>query len=162
MLVHEDKVDGPTVSKVSPGGTYVLQPLVDDRSLQSFFSLKADLSGLDITDLDAVASLDVDDLLTRFERQRRCEIPVYNWFVTGGRLRRDVTLDEAAISRVYDARGVDCPAVEGDVRTPEAILTVPTGDEDDPLPDDGIIHTWVVLRDGRGGTAVSTIDLPIE
>ena len=34
--------------------------------------------------------------------------------------------------------------------------------DDDPLPADGVVHAWVVMRDGRGGTAVRAFALPVE
>jgi len=161
VLVHEGSVDGPTVESVKPGQTYFFQPLIDDDRMEAFFSLQVDLVGLDLANPASLEALGVDELLTRFERQQRCEIPTFNWYVTAGAVRREITLDEGIISRVYDARGVDCPAVEGDVRTAETEFTAPTGDDDDPLPADGIVHGWVVLRDGRGGAAVRSFDLPI-
>lgn len=166
VLIHEDTVDGPTVATMKQGKTYFFTPLLDERSLQVYGSIKADLSGLDVTDPESLKSLGVDDLLTRFQKEERCEIPLYNWYVSAGALRREITLDEGVISRVYDERGVACPPVEGDVRTPDAEFTAPTGaDKEDPgdrLPDDGIVHGWVVLRDGRGGTAVRTFDIPLD
>ena len=162
VLVHEGKLDGPTVTSVKKGGTYFFVPRIDGRSLQTYGSLKADLSGIDVTDPESLKALDVDDLLARFEREERCEIPLFNWYVTGGTLRREVTLDESVITSVFDARGVACPPVEGDVRSPEAEFTAPTGEEGDPVPEDGVVHVWVVLRDGRGGTAVRSVDLPVE
>lgn len=161
VFVHEGSIDGPTVESVKPGKTYFFQPLVDDARLEAFFSLQVDLAGLDLANPESLEALGVDELLTRFKRQQRCEIPTFNWYVTAGTVRREITLDEGIIARVYDARGVDCPAVEGDVRTAETEFTAPTGEEDDPLPEDGIVHGWVVLRDGRGGAAVRSFDLPI-
>ena len=102
-----------------------------------------------------------DVRVRRFVKTERCEVPLYNWYVTAGKLRREITLDESVITRVYDERGIACPPVEGDVRAPEAEFTAPTGDEGDALPDDGIVHGWVVLRDGRGGTAVRNFDVPM-
>ena len=161
VLVHEGSVDGPTVDVVKRGHTYFVEPLIDDASLQAFFSLQVDLKGLNLADPASLEALGVDELLTRFKRQQRCEIPTFNWYVTAGAVRREISLDEGIIARVYDARGVDCPAVEGDVRSAETEFTAPAGDEDDPLPADGVVHAWVVLRDGRGGSAVRAFDLPI-
>ena len=161
VLVHEGAVDGPTVDTLVKGQTYFFVPVVDERQLEPFFSLKMDLAGLDLQDPEALAAVETEELLSRFERQQRCEIPTYNWYVTAGRVRREITVDEGIIGRVYDARGVDCPAVEGDLRTADTEFVAPTGGEEDPLPVDGIVHGWVVLRDGRGGTAVRAFDLPI-
>ena len=162
VTIHEGAVDGPTVDALKKGETYFFVPRIDDRSLQAYGSLKADLSGLQITDPDSLAALGVDDLLARFERQERCEVPLFNWYVSAGELRREITLDESVITRVFDPRGVACPPVEGDVRAPEVEFTAPTGEEDDPVPDDGVVHGWVVLRDGRGGTDFRSFDLPVE
>ena len=162
VLVHEGAIDGPTVEALEPGQTYFFRPIFDERQLEAFFSLKMDLAGLDLENPASFAALDIDELLTRFERQQRCEIPTFNWYVTAGRIRREITVDEGIIARVYDERGVACPAVEGDLRTAETEYTAPTGDdEEDPLPADGVVHGWVVLRDGRGGTATLSFDLPI-
>lgn len=162
VTVHEGSVDGPTVTSVKKGETYFFVPVIDERSLQVYGSLKADLQGIDVTDPEGLAALTPDDLLGRFQKEQRCEVPLFNWYVTGGELRREVTLDESVITRVYDPQGVACPPVEGDVRAPEAEFTAPTGEEGDPVPDDGVVHGWVVLRDGRGGTAVRSFDLAIE
>lgn len=161
VLVHEGSVDGPTVDALVHGQTYFFEPVVDDRQLEPFFSLKMDLVGLDLQDPEALAAVETEELLSRFERQQRCEIPTYTWYVTAGRVRRENTVDEGVIGRVFDPRGVDCPAVEGDLRTADTAFIAPTGGADDPLPPDGVVHVWVVLRDGRGGTAVRTLDLPI-
>lgn len=161
VTVHDGSVTGATVAEVKRGGTYFFVPRIDDAQLEEYFSLKIDLAGLDVSDPEAVAALEPAELTSRFERLQRCEIPVYNWFVTAGHLRREITLDEGVIERVYDERGVSCPAVEGEVRTPDTQFTVPTGDDDDPLPEGGVIHAWVVMRDGRGGTAFRSFDLVI-
>jgi hypothetical protein len=162
VLVHEGAVDGPTVTSIEQGETYFFEPRIDDRSLQVYGSLKVDLKGIDVTDPESLKALDVDALLSRFTREARCEVPVFNWYVTAGALRREITLDESVITRVFDEQGVACPPVEGDVRAPEAEFTAPTGEEGDPVPDDGVVHGWVVVRDGRGGTAVRSFDLPID
>lgn len=166
VIVHEGSVDGPTVDKLKRGKTYFFVPRIDERSLQAYGSLKADLTGIDVTDPERLQALGVDDLLARFQREERCEIPLFNWYVSAGKLRREVTLDESVINSVFDARGVACPPVEGDVRTPEAEYTPPSGDDaEDPgdaVPDDKVVHGWVVLRDGRGGTAVRSFDLDLE
>lgn len=165
VTIHEGAPDGPTVDEFEKGGTYFFVPRLDERSLQSYGSLKADLSGIDVTDPESLQALGVDELLSRFVKTERCEVPLYNWYVSSGKLRREITLDESVITRVYDERGIACPPVEGDVRAPEAEFTAPGGEEGgdagDALPDDGIVHGWVVLRDGRGGTAVRSFDVPM-
>ena len=162
VTIHEGAVDGPSVLSVKKGGTYFFQPRIDERALQSYFSLKADLAGLDLEDPEQLGEVSVDELLPRFQRVQRCEIPTFNWFATAGSVRREITLDEGVVARVYDGRGVDCPPVEGDARTPETEFTAPTGEEDDPLPEDGVLRGWVVVRDGRGGTAVRAFELDVE
>ena len=161
VTVHDGRVNGATVTEVKRGGTYFFVPRIDDRQLEEYFSLKIDLEGLDVGDAEAVAAVTPAELLTRFERVLRCEIPVYSWFVTAGHLRRETTVDEDVIERVYDGRGVACPAIEGELRTADTEFTVPTGDDVDPLPEGGVIHAWVVMRDGRGGTAFRSFDLTI-
>ncbi len=162
VLVHDGAIDGPTVSTVKPGQTYFFKPIIDERQLEAYFSLKMDLSGLDLSNPEAFADADVDELLTRFRREQRCEVPTFNWYISAGKVRREITLDESVIARVFDERGVDCPPVEGELRSADTEFTAPTGDEDDPIPEGGVIHAWVVLRDGRGGTAVRSFDLSIE
>jgi hypothetical protein len=162
VSVHADAVDGATTTTLTSGGTYFLQPIFDDASLQPYLSLKVDLAGLDVSDPESIKRIPLEELLRRFQKVQRCEVPTFSWFVTHGRVRRDTTLDEGVITRVYDAAGVSCPAVEGDVRAPEVEYTAPTGDEDDPLPADGLVHGWVVMRDGRGGSAVRSFDLTLE
>jgi hypothetical protein len=38
-------------------------------------------------------------------------------------------------------------------------FTAPSGDE---IPSDGVVHGWLVMRDGRGGTAYTSFDLVVE
>jgi hypothetical protein len=161
VIVHEGSKDGPTVDTVEPGQVYFFEPRFDDRALQEYFSLQVDFSGLDLEDEENLREQSVESLLERFTRVQRCEVPVFNWFTTQGDFRSDITLDEAAISRVFDPRGVPCPPVEGEARFPEAQWTAPTGDDGDELPDDGVVHGWVVMRDGRGGVAHLSFDLAI-
>jgi hypothetical protein len=162
VVVHEDKRRGAAVTKLKKGHTYFFQPIFDDRTLQEYFSLKVDFAGLDLSKPEKLREIPLEDLLQRFERVQRCEIPVFSWFVTAGAMQQETTLDEGVLERVFDPRGVPCPPVEGDERKPEAEYTAPTGKDDDPLPADDLLHAWVVMRDGRGGTATFAFDLPIE
>lgn len=162
VTVHEGKADGPSTTKVKKGGTYFFRPIYDDAALQDYLSLKVDLEGLDLSDPESLKEVPPEDLLARFEKVQRCEVPTFSWFVTHGRVRRDTTLDESAIARVFAPRGVECPPVEGEERVPEVQYTAPTGDEEEPLPEDGIVRGWVVMRDGRGGTAARAFELTIE
>lgn len=162
VSVHEGSRTGATVATLKRGQKYFFEPRIDDRSLQPYASLRADLSGIDVTDPESLKALNPDELLTRFRKEARCEIPTFNWYVTAGKVRNEVTLDESVANRVYDPQGIACPPVEGEVRAPEAEFTAPDGTEENPLPDDGVVHGWVVLRDGRGGTAVRSFDLAIE
>jgi hypothetical protein len=162
VLVHDGALNGPTVATVKAGQTYFFAPIIDERQLEAFFSLKMDLAGLDLSNPEAFADADLDELLKRFRREQRCEVPTFNWYVSAGRVRREITLDESVVERVFDERGVDCPPVEGDIRTADTEFTAPTGEEGDSFPEDGVIHAWVVLRDGRGGTAVRSFDLNFE
>lgn len=162
VLIHEDKPNGPTKSALKKGKTYFFTPIYDDASLEPYISLKVNLDGLDLSDPQSLKNIPVDQMIKRFQKIQRCEIPTFSWFVTAGRVRRDTTLDEGVLKRVYDVRGVDCPPVEGDPRAPEAEYTLPTGGKDDPIPKDGAVHGWVVMRDGRGGTAVRAFDFTLE
>jgi hypothetical protein len=162
VTVHEGAVNGPTVQSLKAGGTYFFVPRLDDRSLQDHSSLQVNLAGLPLDDPEALAGVGVEELLARFRRVGRCEIPTYTWYVSAGRVRREVTVDEGAIARVFDPRGVPCPALEGDLRTADTEYTAPAGDDGDPLPGDGTVHVWVVARDGRGGTAVRELSLPVS
>ena len=162
VLVHEDKPTGAVTNTVSLGTSYFLQPVFSDDALQDYLSLKVDLDGLDLSSPETVKDIPIEDLIARFQKVQRCEIPTFTWFVTHGRVRRDTTLDESVMARVFDARGVDCPAVEGDTRAPEVEYTPPTGEKDDLPPSDGIIRGWVVMRDGRGGTDVRSFEFTLE
>ncbi len=162
VLVRTGSVDGATVTRLRKGATAFFDPQYDDRSLQEYFSLKVDLAGLDLTSSAALKDVALDDLLARFERVQRCEVPVFSWFVTAGTLRRDTTLDEGVLARVFDGRAVPCPPVEGEVRIPQVQYTAPTGESGDAVPKDGVVHAWVVMRDGRGGTAVRAFDVDVK
>lgn len=162
VLIHEGKADGPTTTTLDPKKSYFFAPIFDDDTLEDYVSLKVDLEGLDLSDPASLQQQDPDDFLKRFEKVQRCEIPTFSWFVTHGRLRRETTLDEGVLKRVYDVRKVDCPPVEGEARTAQAEYTPPTGEEDDPMPEDGVVHGWVVMRDGRGGTATRSFDFVIR
>ena len=162
VLLHEGKPNGAVVSKVAPGTEYFLQPVFDEDALQDYISLKVDLDGLDLSSAESASAIPVDDLIARFEKVQRCEIPTFSWFVTHGRVRRDTTLDESVVQRVFDERGIDCPPVEGEERAPEVEYTPPTGEEGDEIPADGLVRGWVVMRDGRGGAAVRSFEFTVE
>jgi hypothetical protein len=162
VLLHEGRPNGGVTTTISAGSTYFLQPVYDEDALQDYVSLKVDLDGLDLSSPDTVRDIPVDELLSRFQKVQRCEIPTFSWFLTHGRVRTDTTLDESVVLRVFDERGIDCPPVEGDERAPEVEYTPPTGEDDDPLPPDGIVRGWVVMRDGRGGAAVRSFDFVFE
>lgn len=163
VLLHEGKANGGVTTTIAQGNTYFLQPVYDEDALEDYISLKVDFTGLDLSDPASVQEIPVEELIERFEKVQRCEIPTFSWFVTHGRVRRDTTLDESVVERVFDERGVDCPPVEGDERAPEVEYTPPTGEADDPLPADGEpIRGWVVMRDGRGGTAVRSFEFAFE
>lgn len=159
VRVRKDTPDGGTVSTLEPGGTYWLEPDYDRGQLQAYYSLRVDLEGLDLDDPASLRQLSDEELLTRFEKVRRCELPVFSWFVTGGTLRRETTVDERVVAGEFKQRGIECPPVEGEVRRPEVRFTAPSGDE---IPSDGLVRGWVVMRDGRGGTAYTSFDLTIE
>lgn len=157
--IRQDEPDGPAVERLKAGGTYWLRPRYDDRELQAYWSLKVDLEGLDLEDPSSLRELSDEELLGRFSRVRRCEIPVFSWYVTAGTLRRETTVDERVIGTVYEEQGEDCPPVEGEARRPEVRFTAPEGDD---VPGDGLVRAWVVLRDGRGGTDWRAFELPID
>lgn len=161
VAVHADKATGDVVTALQAGKTYAFVPQIDDATVESYFGHDVDLAGLDPADDAAMAELTVDDVVRRVTRVQRCEIPTFNWFVSAGRLRQEFTVDEGVVSRVFDVRGVDCPSLDGDARSPEVVYVAPAGDEEDPLPESGVVHAWVVVRDGRGGTAVQAFDLPV-
>jgi hypothetical protein len=165
VLIHEDTVTGGTTTTIDKHKTYFFDPVYDDRSLESYISLKVDLTGLDLSDPASIQALSLDQIIARFSKVQRCEIPTFNWYVTAGKVERDDTLDEGALQRVYDPRGVDCPAVEGEPRLPQVQYTPPTNATSDPqdqIPKDGVVHAWCVMRDGRGGTAVRSFDFTVE
>lgn len=160
VLVHDGSETGATVTAVKRDGTYYLEPIYDERTLEDYISLKVDLAGLDLTDPEALRDVPMEELLERFEKVQRCEIPTFSWFVTHGSVRRDTTLDEGVVHRVFDPRGVDCPPVDGEEREATVRYTPPV--EDDPVPADGVVRGWVVLRDGRGGTATRSFSFRLE
>jgi hypothetical protein len=106
--VRKDDPDGGLVSTLEPGGTYWLGPDYDERELQTYHSLKIELEGLALNDPATLEQLSDEELLARFEKVRRCEVPVFSWFVTGGTLRRDTTVDERVVAGEFAERGVDC------------------------------------------------------
>ncbi|MCC7112400.1 MAG: hypothetical protein IT382_24120 [Deltaproteobacteria bacterium] len=160
VLVHDGSETGATVSTVKRDGTYYLEPIYDERTLEDYISLKVDFAGLDLADPDALREVPMDELLQRFEKVQRCEIPAFSWFVTHGSVRRDTTLDEGVLARVFDPRGVDCPEVEGDEHLPSVRYHPPV--DDDPVPADSVVRGWVVMRDGRGGTATRSFSFRLE
>lgn len=160
VALHEGSATGATVTSVKTDGTYFLEPIYDERTLEDYLSLKVDFAGLDLSDPEALRDVPLEDLLTRFEKVQRCEIPTFSWFVTHGSVRRDTTIDEGVIDRVFDERGVDCPEVEGEERVAPVQYTPPVDDE--PVPADGVVRGWVVLRDGRGGTATRAFSFRLE
>lgn len=160
VLVHEGSETGATVTSVQADGTYYLEPIYDERTLEDYISLKVDFSGLDLADPDSLREVPMEELLQRFEKVQRCEIPAFSWFVTHGSVRRDTTLDEGVLGRVFDPRGVDCPEVEGDEHLPTVRYHPPVDDE--PVPADGQVRGWVVMRDGRGGTATRSFSFRLE
>jgi hypothetical protein len=162
VTIHKGARNGATTTSLVRGDTYFFKPIFDDAQLEDYLSLKVDLAGLDLSDPESVKAIAIDDLLKRFEKVQRCEVPTFSWYATHGRFRRETTLDEGVIARVFDPRGINCPPVEGEEREPEAQFTAPTGDADDPLPEDGVVRAWVVMRDGRGGTAVRSFELTME
>jgi hypothetical protein len=151
--------DGERVSAISPGGTYWLRPRYDERTLQAYKSLKVDLAGLDLDDPDALSELGEEELKKRLKKVERCEIPIFSWFVTAGTLRRGTTVDERVVEDFFADDGQTCPPVEGEIRRPEVRYTAPEGEE---IPNDGVVHGWVVMRDGRGGTATHAFELYVE
>lgn len=155
--VREGGPDGPAVSRVKPGGTYWLRPRYDERELQAYWSLKVELSGLELVDPGSLAALEEEELLARFSRVRRCEVPVFSWYVTEGTLRRETTVDERVIAARYAPAGETCEPIEGKPRRPEVRFTAP-----ERAPQGGLIHAWVILRDGRGGTDWHAFTLEVE
>ncbi|OGQ22950.1 MAG: hypothetical protein A2138_10750 [Deltaproteobacteria bacterium RBG_16_71_12] len=160
VALHEGSATGATVSAVKRDGEYFLEPIYDERTLEDYISLKVDFAGLDLSDPEALRDVPLEDLLERFEKVQRCEIPTFSWFVTHGSVRRDTTIDEGVVQRVFDARGVDCPDVEGEERVAPVRYQPPVDDE--PVPADGVVRGWVVLRDGRGGTATRAFSFRFE
>ena len=160
VVIHDGSASGATVTTVKRGGRYFFEPIYDERTLEDYISLKVDLSGLDLADPEALAEVPLEDLLARFQKVQRCEIPTFSWFVTHGSVRRDTTIDEGVVQRVFDARGVDCPEIEGEERVAPAEYTPPA--DGDRTPADGVVRAWVVLRDGRGGTATRAFSFRVE
>ncbi len=160
VVVHEGTVGGATVTAVKRGGAYFFEPIYDERTLEDYISLKVDLSGLDLSDPEALREVPLEELVARFAKVQRCEIPTFSWYVTHGSVRRDTTVDEGVVQRVFDPRGVDCPDIEGDERVAPVEYTPPA--EGDRVPADGVVRAWVVLRDGRGGAAVRSFSFRFE
>lgn len=147
--IRQDSADGAPTATIKAEQQVFFKPIIDERVLEPYFSLRADLSGINVDDPDSLAALTPEDLLGRFEKVRRCEIPVFSWFVTAGEMRNEITVDERVVDTVYAPQLIACPAIEGDVRRPESVYRAPKADQ---IPDEGLlVHAWVVLRDGRGG-----------
>lgn len=162
--VRAGERDGPPADSLEPGGTYWLRPTYDEGALQEYFSLHIDLAGLDLENAASLRELSEGELIARSSRVRRCEIPVFSWFVTGGQLQHDTSLDERVVKGVYlEERGVRCPAAEGTAegapRRPEVRYIAPKGAD---APPGGVVRAWVVMRDGRGGTAFTSFEMHLE
>jgi len=150
--------DGDVVTELTPGADYWLRPRYDASQLQAYWAMKMDLEGLTLTDPLSLREMDEAELLARFERVRRCELPVFSWYVTAGKLRDETSVDESVRESVFGARDVICPTLTDEPRRPDVRFTAPEGDD---VPDDGLVHAWVVLRDGRGGTDFRAFDLSV-
>jgi hypothetical protein len=162
VVVHEGDPDGDVVTTLKKGGVYYLEPRIDEATLEAYASLKVDLDGLDLADTASIKNLPPAEILRRFTRVDRCEIPVFSWYATTGRFTRETTVDERVVDTRFAAG--ECAAVEGERRRPEVELTAPSGETDSPedvVPADGVIHAFVVLRDGRGGTAFQEFTLTL-
>ncbi len=157
--VREGTETGASVSTLKAGGTYFFRPRYDERSIAPYASLRADLVGLPLDNPSIIANLTAAEIERRFERVNRCEIPLFSWYVTAGVLRQETTVDETVVNGTYAERGVSCPAIEGEPRSPAVRYIPPEGDD---VPADGIVHAWVVMRDGRGGTSVREFEFTVE
>ena len=149
VTLRERSASGPTVPSVKAGEVYFFEPRYEESSLQAYYALQVDLSGLDTNNPALFESLEESEILARFVRVRRCELPLFSWYVTSGTLRQETTVDERPLHTLYPDRGIACPDSEGRPRDPRVRCTAPSGDE---LPPNGLVHAWVVMRDGRGGT----------
>lgn len=142
FTIHENTLDGDEVQELKAGGTYFFVPRIDTSTLQAYFSLAIDLEGLDLTRPNILESLEETELLARFNRVLRCELPLYSWFASAGDLVNQNTLDETLLESLYVPFA--CPEIEGAPRSPEVRFTAPA--------EAGEMHIWLVMRDGRGGT----------
>ncbi len=156
--VREDKVGGEAVTTVGRGQTVRFIPRYDPDSLESYETLVADFSGLNLRSDDALTTMPDAEKAQRFVVEAQCEIPTFQWYVTGGILRRELTRDVHVVTQVYAPRGVTCPEVPPDALTPGVLFTWP--EEGEAVVDD-VVHAWVVMRDGRGGTAVRAFDIGV-
>lgn len=157
--VREGTENGSSTTTLKVGGTYFFKPRYDERSISPYVSLSVDVAGLPLDDPSAIADLPAEELEQRFERINRCEIPLFSWYVTAGTLRRETTVDETVVAGTYAERGISCPPIEGEPRTPAVRYVPPTGED---IPDDGVVRAWVVMRDGRGGTSVRAFSFTVE
>ena len=142
--IREGNLDGNIVSTLRAGETYFFIPRADSQSLQVYFELAFDLEGLDIARPGLLESFGEVELLSRFSKALRCEVPRYSWFVSGGTLVAENTLDEEILERAF--ANLACPKSDRDLQDGSVRFKAPL--------EAGPLRIWTVMRDGRGGTDV--------
>lgn len=147
LEVLKDGPDGPPVSSLIAGRSYWLRPVYDDEALQAYWSIESDLEGLGSADSSVLADLAQDELIARLRKVRRCEVPIFSWYVTDGTLQQETTADERVLTDIHAFRGESCPPLQGQARRPEVQFTAPQNVDGEER-----LHIWGVMRDGRGGT----------
>ena len=156
LEVLEGGPDGTPVSSLNPGQSYWLRPVYDDESLQAYWAIESDLQGLNQRDAASLAGLSQDEILARLQKVRRCEVPIFSWYVTAGILQQETTADERVLTDIHAFRGESCPPLQGETRRPEVQFTAP-----EDLDDEERVHIWAVMRDGRGGTDAHHLEMSI-
>lgn len=156
LEVLEGGPDGEPVASLVAGQSYWLRPVYNDESLQAYSTIESDLQGLGHGDPASLAGLSQDEILARLRKVRRCEVPIFSWYVTEGTLQQETTADERVLTGIHAFRGEECPPLQGPARRPEVQFTAPAD-----VTSEGPVHVWAVMRDGRGGTAALHLALTV-
>lgn len=156
--VHEGSVDGPLVEQLQAGQSYWLRPLYDAASLQKYRVLTLQTEGLVLDDPVSLDELTGEQLVAQLGADARCEVPAFSWYVTAGVLQSEVSVDEQVLLGSFAARGIECPPLASAPRRPEVQFTAPSSSPSDAAI---VVHGFVVMRDGRGGTDFFAFDLPV-
>ncbi|MFZ9886440.1 MAG: hypothetical protein ACO3JL_02965 [Myxococcota bacterium] len=156
--VREGTADGPLVDEILGGQSYWLRPTYDASSLQVYKVLTLQTDGLALDDPASLDELTGEQLLSHLRTEARCEVPAFSWYVTAGVLQSEGSVDEQVLLGAFAERGLSCPPLPSVARRPEVRFTAP---EATASGAPSVVHGFVVMRDGRGGTDFFAFDLPL-